>query len=301
LIDFEEEKTVWSFEAGTNEDRERFVNDEKPFIGISYIKNSPPYNRFSYDAKVGDLVWLVSRGDRPGRAGIIKSSCKRNPNHPTLRRKVEWVSSDLFLTKKPMVPYPLVRYSRAPVTGSFARMKNLIAIDEVRKLCGFEPLEKLYTDDDIIINFTHYLERRFPPDSRVEDEFVKPWLEEMGYRVEMAEDPNNPVWDMRAYKRGVGTFLVQVKHTSAIDKYKVQELVEEATEQGIGAWWIALGLIDMNTIHSLQQSSDILAIWGSRDIYETFVDYYNGYSRNFRKKIIPLRWALLPFEQENQE
>ena len=141
LYNSEKEKTIWCVEAAIEgKFLKIFLNENNPVIGISYKKDSRPHIRFNHGARVGDLVWLVPRGERPGRAGIIMSKAKKNPEHPRLRRSVEWKSQKLYLTKKPRVPNTLVRYSKRPITGSFAKMKIHTAKDEIRKLCGLEPL-----------------------------------------------------------------------------------------------------------------------------------------------------------------
>lgn len=288
----EEYKVIWRVEANSAEDYEEFMNKDNPIIGISYTKESHSYKRFRFVAKVGDLIWLVPRGDRSGRAGMIVSKCKFSPHHPRQRRKVQWFSQELCLDQEPQVPNALYRYSTVPTSGSFARMRNTSAIDEIRVMCGFHPRAGLYTDNDMVTNFSEYLERLFRPDE-VEQRFIKPWLEEMKFRVELAKSKTQENWDMIAKKPGEGTFLVQVKHTGKIKSHNVQRLIEEADQRGYGAWWIGLGLISEEKIDSLEENSENLYVWGSREIYEEFLEEYEDYSKDF-KELVPLEWALIP-------
>lgn len=292
MTDTDDNKIVWLFE-GEEDKLNLFFNEQDPLIGINYTEESSSYNRISNLAEIGDLVWLVPRGDRPGRAGVIESEFYTVKEYPEQRRKIEWKSSDLFLNKSPQIPAVLVRYSKVSVNGSFAQMHDSNAIDEVRKLCGLEPLNELYFEKDLVINFNDYLAKLFPSEDTTEINFVKPWLEEMGYRVELPESKINFAWDMKAFKRGVGTFLVQVKHSSDIKDKNVLNLVEEAINLNIEAWWISLGLIDSNRKELLENKYDILEIWDAEDIYSEFTTSYNDYSRNF-KDIIPLKWSLIP-------
>lgn len=286
-------KVVWCVEAYSDEDYEQFMNKDKPFIGISYIKGSPSYRRFCFVARVDDLIWLVPRGDRPGRAGKLASKCKISPHHPRQRRMVQWFSNELCLNQEPQVPNALYRYSTTSTTGSFARMWNVSAIDEIRSMCGFKPLEGLYSDNDLVKNFTKYLERLFRSEYNVERKFIKPWLEEMKFRVELAKTKTQENWDMIAKKPRVGTFLVQVKHTDQIKLDKVLKLIDEAEQKGYGAWWIGLGLISEEKIDLLEETSENLDVWGSREIYYEFLEGYEWYSRRF-KNLVPLQWALIP-------
>lgn len=260
MINPEEYKVIWCVEAYSGEDYKQFMKEDNAFIGISYSKGSPSYRRFCFNAKVGDLIWLVPRGNRPGRAGELVSRCKFYPRHPRQQRKVQWLSKELFLNQEPQVPNALYRYSTTSTTGSFARMWNDSAIDEIRLMCGFEPLAGLYSDNDLIPNFTQYLERLFRSENDVERKFIKPWLEEMKFRVELAETKTQENWDMIAKKPRVGTFLVQVKHTDQIKLENVQKLINEANQKGYGAWWIGLGLINEEKIDLLEENSEILDV-----------------------------------------
>lgn len=295
----EEYKVIWRVEAEDYEVYKEFMSDSNPLIGISYTKESPSYRRFRFDAQKGDLVWVVPRGDRPGRAGQIVSKCRLSPHHPRQRRKVQWFSQDLYLNQEPQVPTALYRYSTVSTPGSFAKMRNKSAIDEIRIMCGYEPRAGLYTENNLITNFTKYLERLFRPDD-VEHRFIKPWLEEMKFRVELAETKTQKNWDMIAKKPGEGTFLVQVKHTHQIKSQNVLNLIDEAEQKKYGAWWIGLGLISEEKIEALEEKSDKLYVWGSREIYDEFLEGYEKYSRRF-KKIVPLKWALIPPEKKDDD
>jgi len=295
MTNSKEYKVVWCVEAYSDEDYKQFIKKDNPIIGISYKKGEPSYRRFGFVARVGDLIWLVPRGGRPGRAGKLVSMCKFHPHHPRQRRMVQWFSKELYLNQKPQIPNALYRYSTTSTIGSFARMWNDSAIDEIRLMCGFEPLAGLYSDNDLIKNFTKYLERLFRSENDVERKFIKPWLEEMKFRVELAETKTQENWDMVAKKPGVGTFLVQVKHTDQIKSKKVLDLINEADQKGYGAWWIGLGLIRGEKIDLLEENSENLDVWGSREIYYEFLEEYEGYSGRF-KKMVPLQWALIPPE-----
>lgn len=284
--------TVWCIEA-EEDSLSYFLDKKNPIIGISYPKKSRSYRRFRFDSRKDDLVWLIPRGDRPGRAGIIISGYKQSSYHPYYRKKIKWLSENLFLSKEPFVPNSLVRYSKRPTGGGFVQIRIKSAIDAVRILCGMEPLDPLYNKEDLIENFSQYLEQKYRSEDTVEREFVKPWLEELGYRVEMAETKTNPIWDMKAIKRGVGTFLIQVKHTSKIEKKKALDLDEVAEKEGIDAWWISLGVVSENTISLIEEASSVLEIWGAGEIYDEFIKSYQSYSRKF-KKDLPLEWVLIP-------
>ncbi|MFX0207538.1 MAG: hypothetical protein ACFFDT_16245, partial [Candidatus Hodarchaeota archaeon] len=155
----ETNRMVWCIEAGEEGDLiEMFLDIQNPIIGISYSKDSSSYDRFVNDARCKDLVWLVPRSERAGRAGIIVSDAYFEQEYPAQRRKVKWMARNLFLDKEPFVPPALVRYSKVSITGSFARMHNKAAIDEVRKLCELNPLDELYSEEDLIYNFRDYLQ-----------------------------------------------------------------------------------------------------------------------------------------------